>query len=208
VDSFSIAFICTGNRFRSVLAEAFVRRLTDGLPVTTESFGTLDLDGAPPLPEAVELARGYGVDVTGHVTRYVSGASLSAVDLVIGFEAAHVRHAVVDAGAGRERSFTMRELVGLLEHGAAAPRRDDVVERAREAVRAAAALRAAAETRQRLSDETPDPLGAAWTVYRDTAAELRDLSLRLVRSLFEVSDTSALPELPVKAARRVLLWRR
>jgi protein-tyrosine-phosphatase len=208
VDTFSIAFICTGNRFRSVLAEAFVRRLTDGLPVTTESFGTLDLDGAPPLPEAVALARGCGVDVTGHVTRCVSGASLAAVDLVVGFEGVHVRHAVVDAGAARERSFTMRELVGLLEEGAVAPQRDDAVERAREGVRAAAALRATAETGQRLSDETPDPLGAPWNVYRDTAAEVRDLSLRLVRSLFDVSDASALPELPTKAPRRALLWRR
>jgi hypothetical protein len=61
---------------------------------------------------------------------------------------------------------------------------------------------------QRLSDETPDPLGASWNVYRDTPAELRDLSLQLVRSLFDVSDASALPELSAKAARRVLLWRR
>jgi protein-tyrosine-phosphatase len=206
VDVFSIAFICTGNRFRSVLAAAFVRRLTDGLPVTTESFGTLDLDGAPPLREAVELGRACGVDVTGHVTRCVSGASLSEVDLVVGFEAAHVRHAVVDAGAARERSFTMRELVSLLESGAVTPALDDVVERAREAVRAAAALRA--ETGQRLSDETPDPLGASSNVYRDTAAEIRDLSLRLVSALFDVSEARALPELPVKAARRALLWRR
>ncbi len=208
MDVYSIAFVCTGNRFRSVLAEAFVRRLTSGLPVTTESFGTLDLHGAPPLPEAVELARSCGVDVSGHVTRSVSGASLSAVDLVIGFEAAHVRQAVVEAAATRDRAFTMRELVRLLEDGAVQPPRADVVERAREAVRAAAVLRAAAETGQRLSDDTPDPLGASSSIYRDTAAEVRDLSLRLVRRLFDVADASALPEVPAKAARRVLLWRR
>jgi protein-tyrosine-phosphatase len=204
VDAFSIAFICTGNRFRSVLAQAFVRRLTEGLPVTTESFGTLELDGAPPLAEAIELGRACGVDVTGYVTRCVSRASLSEVDLVVGFEATHVRHAVVDAGAARERSFTMRELVRFLEEGAVTPQDDDIVEKARKAVRATAA----AHTGQRLSDETPDPLGASWNVYRDTAAEVRDLSLRLVKALFDVSDPSALPELPEKAARRALLWRR
>jgi protein-tyrosine-phosphatase len=205
---YSIAFICTGNRFRSVLAEAFVRRLTAGLPVTTESFGTLDLHGAPPLPEAVKLARGCGVDVRRHLTRWVSDASLTAVDLVIGFEAIHLHHAVVDSGAARDRTFTMRELVGLLEEGAVEPQQGDVVERARQAVRAAAALRAAAEPGQRLTDDTPDPLGASWSVYRETATEVRDLSLRLVRRLFGVTDASSLPELPTKVTRRVPLWRR
>src|SRR5206468_2429041 len=99
-------------------AEAFVHRLTAGLPVTIESFGTLDLGRAAPLPEAVELGHDYGLDVSGHVTRYVSTASLAQVDLVVGFEAAHVRQAVVDAGAPRDRAFTMREIVRLLEDDA------------------------------------------------------------------------------------------
>jgi protein-tyrosine-phosphatase len=208
MDVYSIAFVCTGNRFRSVLAEAFVRRLTSGLPVTTESFGTLDLHGAPPLPEAVNLARGCGLDVTGHVTRCVSDASLASVELVIGFEAAHVRQAVVEAAAARDRAFTMRELVRILEDGAVAPELADVVARARETVRSAAARRAAAEIGHRISDDTRDPLGASWSVYRETAVEVRDLSLRLVGGLFGEADPSTLPEVPAKAARRALLWRR
>jgi protein-tyrosine-phosphatase len=203
MDVYSIAFVCTGNRFRSVLAEAFVRRLTSGLPVTTESFGTLDLHGAPPLPEAVNLARGCGL-----VTRCVSDASLASVELVIGFEAAHVRQAVVEAAAARDRAFTMRELVRLLEDGAVAPEQPDVVARARETVRSAAARRAAAEIGHRISDDTRDPLGASWSVYRETAVEVRDLSLRLVGGLFGEADPSTLPEVPAKAARRALLWRR
>jgi protein-tyrosine-phosphatase len=208
MDVFSIAFICTGNRFRSVLAEAFVRRLTAELPVTIESFGTLDLGGAAPLREAVELAGACGLDVSGHVTRCVSTASLAPVDLVVGFEAAHVRQAVVDAGAERDRAFTMREVVRLLEDDALSRPQDDVATGAREAVRAAAALRAATGTGHRAGDETPDPLGASARVYRDTAAEVRDLSLRLARALFGVDETASLPEIPPKSPRRVLLWRR
>src|SRR5262249_42869510 len=162
-----IAFICTGNRFRSVLAEAFVRQLTIGLPVTTESFGTLDLGRASPLPEAVELARTCGLDVSDHVSRCVSTASLASGDLVVGFEAAHVRQAVVEAGAERDRAFTMRELVALLEDGTVSPRRDDVAARARAAVSAAAHLRTANGTGTRVGDETPDPLGAPARVYRE-----------------------------------------
>jgi protein-tyrosine-phosphatase len=62
METFSIAFVCTGNRFRSPLAEAFVRRLTLGLPVETVSFVTLELEQAPPLDEALEIALWCGID--------------------------------------------------------------------------------------------------------------------------------------------------
>ena len=66
MDSFSIVFVCTGNRFRSPLAEAFVRRLTLGLSVDSESFGVLDLEESPALPEAIALAGWWGLDVSQH----------------------------------------------------------------------------------------------------------------------------------------------
>jgi protein-tyrosine-phosphatase len=42
-DSFDVVFICTGNRFRSAIAEGLMRRLTEGIAVQTTSAGTLDL---------------------------------------------------------------------------------------------------------------------------------------------------------------------
>src|SRR4029078_323333 len=97
VATFSIVFVCTGNRFRSPLADAFVRRLTLGMPASTESFGTLESDDAPALPEALELATAYGVALSSHRTRHITDLSLREVDLVLGFEEAHVLRAVVDA---------------------------------------------------------------------------------------------------------------
>lgn len=199
-------FICTGNRFRSVLAEAFVRRLTAGLPVSSESFGTLDLGGAPPLREAVKLGHAHGVDVSGHRTRCVSEASLGEADLVIGFEASHVRQAVVDANAERLRSFTMREIVRLLEE-IPPPQDEDVLVRARRAVAGAAALRASDPVHRR-AGSTPDPLGSSTKVYRETASEVRDLSLRLVAALFGISDASGLRAEPEPTTRLARLWRR
>jgi len=114
VDTFSIAFVCTGNRFRSPLAEAFVRRLTLELPVSVDSYGTLELENAPPLPEAAEIALSCGISLADHRTRYLNNASLEDVDLLLGFEPAHIRQAVVDGQAPRERSFTMRDFVPLL----------------------------------------------------------------------------------------------
>ena len=123
MDTFSIAFVCTGNRFRSPLAAAFVHRLTLGLPVRTESYGTLRVEDAPPLPEAAEMAVWCGVSLAEHRTRFVNNASLENIDLLLGFEPAHVRQAVVDAQAPRERSFMLGEFVPLLR---GAPGRQDV----------------------------------------------------------------------------------
>jgi protein-tyrosine-phosphatase len=203
--TFSIVFICTGNRFRSVLAEAFVQRLTLGLPVTTESFGTLELNSAPALPEAVELARSYGLDVSRHATRCVTRTSLAETDLVLGFDASHVREAVVDAQAARARSFTMRELVRLLDD---ANRPDDgnVVARARRVIEVAAAHRG--DQPSRLADDMGDPLGSPPKVFSGTATEIRELSIRLVAALFGVTDAAGLLTAPSNPVRRARRWRR
>ena len=83
---FSICFICTGNRFRSPLAQAFVERLTLGLPaqIQISTAGTLESQGAPALPEARQIAVLCGVDLSGHRSQRLSALSLEATDLVIG----------------------------------------------------------------------------------------------------------------------------
>jgi protein-tyrosine-phosphatase len=207
VDTFSITFVCTGNRFRSPLAEAFVQRLTLGLPVTTDSYGTLSQENAPPLPEAVELARSCGISLSDHRTRYLNKASLQDVDLLLGFEAAHVQQAVVDAQAPRARSFTLHDFVSLLPAGGRpTPREDDVLTRARALV--AAAGERFAELNNPKMKAMPDPFGGTWKVYRQTASDVRDLSITLVEALFGVADADALPPIPQQAGRaRKTLWR-
>jgi protein-tyrosine phosphatase len=205
LDAFSIVFVCTGNRFRSVLAEAFMDRLTLGLPVTTESYGTLELESAPALPEAVELARSYGLDVSKHGSRCVAGAVLAEADLLIGFDSSHVREAVVRAEAPRGRSFTMRELARLLDD-VTPPDEAGVVARARRVVELADALREGRPPR--LADDIADPLGSPRKVYGETAAEIRELSLRIAASLFGVTGPRGLPAAPGKPLRRARIWRR
>jgi len=206
MDTFTVAFICTGNRFRSALAEAFVHRLTLGLPVMTQSFGTLELGDVPPLPEAIEIARSCGVDLTNHRARCVSGASLAGADLVLGFDGSHVQEAVVNAGALRDRSFMIKHFARLLAAVTPVPDRD-IVKRARDAVAQASELRLA-QPQRGASDEMGDPLGAPWKVYRDTAIEVQDLSLQLVAPLFGVSKSSGLPPVSPKLRRPSPLRRR
>jgi protein-tyrosine-phosphatase len=196
--TYSIVFICSGNRFRSPLATAFIRQLTRGLPVEVESFGTLDLDAMPALAEAWEIARRYGIDLSEHRTRCLVAQSAAGADLVLGFEEEHVHRAVVDAGAARERSFTLPEIVSLLE-GLQLPENDDSLARARQAVEGAAARRHLSLTSWR-SESIRDPLGRGWREYAETAARIRDLSVALVWHLFGVVDRGE-PPLPSAIAK-------
>jgi protein-tyrosine-phosphatase len=200
VNRFSLVFVCSGNRFRSPLAEAFVHRLTVGLPVDVQSFGTLPLGSVPALPEAVELAFWCGIDLGPHRARLVGQVPLAGAEAVLGFEQQHVRRAVVDAGAPRERSFTFRELV-LLLHDVEEVDAETPLDRARQLVERAS------ERRERPvglvpREEIPDPFGRSWRVYRETAEETRSLSLRLVERLFGVRDTRTLPPFPPNVPRR------
>lgn len=207
MDTFSIAFVCTGNRFRSPLAAAFVQRLTLGLPVTTESYGTLRVEDAPPLPEAAEISVWCGISLEGHRSRFLNNASLENVDLLLGFEPGHVRQAVVDARAPRDRSFTLGDFVALLPTAyGARPSNGEIVGRARSLV---------TDAGKRLGDSTGlrsasirDPFGGPWKVYRETAVEIRELSIALVERLFGVTDVSALPPVPTRLGRARGILRR
>jgi protein-tyrosine-phosphatase len=199
LDAFSIAFVCTGNRFRSPLAEAFVRKLTRGMPVTTESYGTLSLEGAPPLPEALEIATSCGISLANHRSRYVNNAQLAEVDLLIGFEPTHVQQAVVDARAPRERSFTARDLLALLAAAGPVPPESDPLLRARSLV--ALAAERAARASGLMSRGMDDPFGGTRNVYRQSASEIRDLSITLARTLFGVSDADRVPPIPGRFGR-------
>jgi low molecular weight protein-tyrosine phosphatase len=179
-DEFDVVVICSGNRFRSPIAEAVLRREADGLPVTVRSFGTLDLPSSHPLPEALELAPGLGLDLMSHRSRPLADQDLSDADLVIGFESIHAATAVVGAGARRERTFLITELVDNLE-GIAPQPADGLVERARRSVREADEARKASN---RVAREIADPIGGPSSRYPKIADEVVRLTTRVSELLF------------------------
>jgi protein-tyrosine-phosphatase len=176
---FRVAFVCTGNRFRSPLAAALLEEETSGLPVRIASLGTLELDGRPALPEAVEIAQELGLDLSNHRARGLARVDLSRADLVLGFERRHVKYSVVESGAPRQVSFTLPELVGLLGRIPGPPLPSDAVERARVRVRQANALREG-----RAADELGDPLGLTVSDQRRIASELALMTSQLAQLLF------------------------
>lgn len=178
-DVFYVFFVCTGNRARSVLAEALFTKYTHGMNVMVGSFGMLDLGPLPPLPTAVEAARHFQLDLRHHRSRPIRPGSLAAVDLVLGFEPQHVAAAVVEGGADIGRTFLLGELVGNLDAALDDP---DPISRARSIVAAADSRRI--RTRPDSSHSIPDPLGKPAPEMDRTAAEIDRLVKALVVGLF------------------------
>lgn len=178
-DGLHVVFVCTGNRFRSPLAEAVFRRAAPQ-GVRTESFGTTDLGPVPPLEAAQEAAGRLDLDLSGHLARALSEGDLAHADLVIGFERAHVLAAVVAARARRERTFTLTELVAILDGIRVAPRAD----RLASARRALELLDVHWPFEATGNDELADPLGRAPNVQHELALRVESLVARLAQQLF------------------------
>jgi len=187
---FRIVFICTGNRFRSPLAEHLTRALVPDVPLETSSFGLRDVDGAPVLPEASLEAARLALDVAPHRARRLAGQRLDEADLVVGFERIHVATAVLEADAAREKTFTLPELAELLEE-VDAPDQSDPVERARAALVRAEWIRARRRDRP-LFPELPDPWGGPPELFASIGGEVEDLCRRVVIGLF--GEESVRPE--------------
>lgn len=179
-DELTVAFICTGNRARSALAESLYNARARGLPTSAASYGTADVGPAPALPQAIAAGMRVGVDLSEHRARALSGVRLSGVDLVLGFEVEHLATAVTDGAASPEKSFLFMELVGLLT--ADEGENDDAVARARRRIASADARRV--RSRPDLRAVIADPISDPDRLMERTANLIDGLVGDLVASLF------------------------
>jgi protein-tyrosine-phosphatase len=153
------------------------------VPLDVTSLGLYDLGPVPALDQALEAAQGLDLDLSEHRARPVRGELLAEADLVLGFERSHVAVAVVEAGAARDRTFTLPELVELLE-AIDPPTDPDPAARTRESLRRADALRAELPPDAQLP-EVADPWGATPDTYKLIGARVDELCRRLVSLLFD-----------------------
>lgn len=87
-----VFFVCSGNTCRSPLAEAFARhflKLDGEAGWTVISAGLSALAGFPATPEAVTVAGEFGLDLSGHRARQLTGEMLDGADLVLVMTAVH-----------------------------------------------------------------------------------------------------------------------
>jgi protein-tyrosine-phosphatase len=182
-DRFRVVFMCTGNQARSVIAEHYLRKITEGLPVDVESCGTMDIPSSPALPEAVAAGQALGLDLGGHGSRCYTAVDLTQMDLVIGFDQNHIATAVVDGRATPQKTFKLLELVRLLDQTVPPTGGQSMVDRAREIVSSAASQRTGA-TSFTPGENLDDPAGKKPAFFTETASSIQR-ALDVVRgSLF------------------------
>jgi protein-tyrosine phosphatase len=198
-----IVFVCTGNRFRSPLAAAYLRRLLVGENVEITTCGTAGVTrrSLPPLPEALDVAASSTIAITDHRTRWIRDAELADADLVIGFERSHVAAAVLEGGADRSKTFVFGELVELLRALRAGDPEDGEVGLPGLVARAAA-LRPSPTAAG--VHELADPFGGSRRTYERSARDLWTLTIELASLLFPTAlPSSALPRPRLRRSLRL-----
>jgi protein-tyrosine phosphatase len=177
----AVIVVCTGNVCRSPIAEGLLRRAAAhrpvGTPIAVSSAGTAGWEGSPATPEAVEAAAERGVDISGHVATRLRPGMVADADLVLCMAGEHRDLIASDEPETGARTFTLKELVRLLEEGAGAA--------GTPAARIAAAAAARTPGTDHRDEDIADPLGLPLDSYRAIASELDDWIGRLAAALFD-----------------------
>lgn len=183
--SSSILFVCTGNICRSPIAEGFARALAATAPggIEVASAGIVGWEGSPAAEESVRAAAECGIDISRHLARRLEPRHVEEAGVVICMAAEH-RDAVVrlvPAAAGK--TFTLKELVRVLEALPATrgPTFGERVVRADE-------LRRSGFRGNPDDEDVADPLGASMDAFRAVAWELDEWCRRLSPGLIPTAS--------------------
>ena len=160
------------------MVEAFLRRrLGDlGVDARVHSAGRL-FDDVPASAEGVAVLQAMGVDASSHRSRRLTPDMARDADLILAMAREHVRDVLVIDQALWPRAFTIKELVrratGVGPRSPGQPF-DEWLAKVHAGRDAADALGASGD------DDVADPIGEGSRFYRRTAADLDDLTARLV----------------------------
>jgi protein arginine phosphatase len=80
-----ILFVCTGNSCRSIMAEAYLNKLSrekDG-SFEARSAGTLGIEGSSPSKEVISLLTKEGIDVSPYTSKGLSKQLVEWADLIL-----------------------------------------------------------------------------------------------------------------------------
>ena len=169
-------FVCTGNICRSPTAEGFAREMVAdaAAPIDVSSAGIVGWEGSPAARESVQAAAECGIDISRHIARRLEERHVRDADVIVCMAAEH-RDAVtglVPDAAGK--TFTLKELVRLLEASPSAPTWTFA-----ERVTRAHELRTSGFDGDPADEDIADPLGATMDSFRAVAWDLEEWTRRL-----------------------------
>jgi protein-tyrosine phosphatase len=180
-----ILVVCSGNICRSPIAEGLLRRALERRvgkdAPDVSSAGTIAVDGGPATDASVVAAGELGIEIGGHRARRLS-FSLTEADLIVCMAAEHRDAIAALAPSAADRTFTLKELVRLLERAPLAVDAPPPPLAAR--IAEAARLRASGGSPNPFDEDVVDPLGMSADTYRAVAWELDRWIDRLVVALY------------------------
>jgi protein-tyrosine-phosphatase len=186
----SILIVCTGNICRSPMAEGILRQLLaerGAGEIRVDSAGVAGWQDQPATQEAILAMQERGIDIAPHLARRLGRQMIDAADLIVGMTIEHRDTVAKLSPAAAARTFTLKELVGLLERSDLdAPPGDSSrpEDRLRLAVLAAERVRSEQGRPEVADGDVADPLGLGLEAYRAAAWEIGEFSARLADAIF------------------------
>ena len=159
-----VLMVCTGNLCRSPMAEGLFRHAVTqrGCDIEVASSGTWAYWGDPATPEAVEVLRGRGIDLSTHQSRGLDPKEVKAADLIVAMTSVHRREILQVAPEVSGKLVLMKELVEMALEGDLPEGSERRLERLLEAPR----------PKWRRALDLDDPIGKPIHAYERTVAQI------------------------------------
>lgn len=188
-DVAEILVVCMGNICRSPFAEVLLddaaRRLRGPeAPVWIHSAGIRGLGGHSAMPEMLDEASARGLDLSRHVARGVTVASLVEPDLVLAMTAAQRDHLTSLAPAAAPRTFSLKQLAELVDEIDSPDGAASLAQRVRAVAARADRARQAGNGQGVTDHDVADPYGMGRDVYRRIAGEIEQAVEKVAGALF------------------------
>lgn len=110
-----IMFVCTGNICRSAMADAFTRKKEKNIQVF--SAGTDAEDGARCPHNTIEAMMEYDIDMRQHRATNIMSSKVKEMNLILCATTNHKRRIISIFPELSERTYTMKEYVGMDNNG-------------------------------------------------------------------------------------------